>query len=348
MRKFLLLLFLILSSPLLFSQIDMNFLKGEWIVYKKEMKDGSTYFSQEVSTTPREVYVFNKASFFTKDYIKDADSSFPIPVKIVDQYIITNESRYKVVEKLTESELIFIEVFAGKKENYLIRYYLKKYAVQQKLDLAENISKDTLSTTAVLSPLPKKNIFKDKANEYDANFKTKGYLLFDMENKQVKSFFTDTKNISKQNRDKILSIFNSSFDFWNFNDVKKFKFIRMPFIIIGYQYSLPTATYSHITPVYNVENYNEIITYLNNEDIQDSDKYFKIASNCFENKNYECALQNFNESSKKNKYNLDAHYNYASICIALGKKDDACAKLTELVSYGQKTAEEQYKLHCIK
>lgn len=347
MQKFLLLLCLIVASPLLFSQIDLNLLKGEWIIYKKEMKDGSKYFSQEIVKNPYEVFVFNKNSFFSKEYSNRENSIFPNTFKLDNNKIIINENRYKLIEKLSETELIYIDFFSEKSDNTNIRYFLKKYDILQQLDKANNINKDTLSTTIALTPMPNMDIFKNTpVNTYDPVFKAKGYLLFDIQNKDIKTYLTHTENLSPQNREKVISSFSTSYNYWDLSDVKKYRFIKMPFIVIGHQYNISNNTYAHIIAAYNTQKYDDIKTPLNSNDIENSQHFFKLGLNCFEHKNYTCAIQNFKKSAEENKYNLDAHYNYASICFALGKKEEACTKWSELIQYGQKTAEQEYNTNC--
>lgn len=325
----------------------MNQLKGEWIIYKKEMKDGSKYFSQEIVKNPSEIFVFNKNSFFSKEYSNRKNSIFPIKFKVDNNKIIINENRYKLIEKLSETELVYIDFFSEKSDNTNIRYYLKKYDALQQLDKANNINKDTLSTTIALTPIPNIDIFKNTpVNTYDPVFKAKGYLLFDIQNKDIKVYFTHTEKLSPQNREKVISSFNTSYNYWDLSDVKNYKFIKMPFVVIGHQYNISNNTYAHIIAAYNTQKYDDIRTSLNSNDIENSQHFFKLGLNCFENKNYNCAIENFKKSAEENKYNLDAHYNYASICFALGKKEEACTKWSELIQYGQIAAEQEYNTNC--
>lgn len=341
-------LFLIsfLTYSISFSQVDKKFLDGDWIIYKREMKDGSKYFSQEIVTNPHKIYIYNKNFFLFKDYIHNEKETFPIPFRFETNKIIFSENRYNEVEKLTDSELIFTEVFEGKTESNLIKYYLKKYNVLQKEDLIKISDKDTLSTTMTVTPVPNTDVFKNIVINNNSVFKVKGYLLFDLKTKYIKTYITNSENLSKENREKIISTFNNSYNSWNLKDVKKFQFIKMPFIVIGYEYNPSNNIYRHVIAAYNVNNYDEIVTPINNQNIKNSENFFKLGLRCYENQDYNCAIQNFEKSALENKFNLDAHYNYASICFALGRKIDACKKWNELISYGQKQAETEYQINC--
>lgn len=335
---------LILCYSILSSQIDKKLLEGEWIVYKKEMKDGSKYFSGQPIQNPYPVFIYNKDSFFEKEYITYKNFPFYLHNKIKGNDILYSETRYKTVEKLTDSELVFIDVDTQKEPNNLIRYYLKRFKLQMDLDLSKNNGKDTLITTPLLTPIPKENILKNAfSNRPNFFFKSKGYLLFDMKNKIIKTFLNNSQDISSQEKNTISNIFASSFNSWDFKFVKDFKFIKMPFLIIRYKYLVYATPYTKILEAYNVENFDDIVISSNLQDIEESEKTYVLGVRCFENKKYDCALMNFKKSYEKNKYNLDAHYNYASISLSLGKKDSACKKWKELIEYGQKEAEKEYQ-----
>lgn len=343
MQKILLFL-LILSHSILSSQIDKKLLEGEWIVYKKEMKDGSKYFSGKPLQNPYTIFIYDNYSFFEKEYITYKNPQFYSHHKIKGNEILYSKTRYATIEKLTDSELIFIDVDTQTEPNNLIRYYLKRFKLQMDLDLSKNKDKDTLVTTPLLTPIPKENILKNAfSNKPDLLFKSKGYLLFDIENKIIKTFLNNSQDISSQEKNVISNIFASSFNTWDFKLVKGFKFIKMPFLIIRYKYLVYDTPYTKILEAYNTEDFDDVVTSSNLQDIEESEKTYILGVKCFENKKYDCALMNFKKSYEKNKYNLDAHYNYAAISFSLGKKNDACKKWKELIEYGQKEAEKEYQ-----
>lgn len=344
MQKTLILLFILIYS-ISFSQIDKKLLQGEWIVYKREMKDGSRYFSGTPIENPYTIFAFNNDSFYSKNYITDKNSPFNIKIKIKGNNIIISETRYKTVEKLTDSELVFVDIDTQKEENNLIRYYLKKFNLESQKDLDKRRSKDTLVTSFALSPFPQERILKDVLfnNRPDLFFRVKGYLLFDMDKKIIKTFFYNSKDISSEEKNIISNSFASSFELWNFKLVKNFKFIKMPFLLVRYKYLVYENFYTHISEAYNTENFEDVITSSNLQDIEESEKSYILGLKCYNGKKYDCAISNFKKSYEKNKYNLDAHYNYASINFALGRKEEACKKWNELIKYGQKEAEKEYQ-----
>lgn len=342
MQRILFLLFILIYS-ISFSQIDKKLLEGDWIVYKRDQKDGSKYFSNKIIKNPFTIFSFINGSYTERDYITDK-KNWSSEFKFENNKLIFSKKHYLLVEKLTESDLIFVDFSTDINENNLTRYYMKRYEKQQDQDIITNKSKDTLFTTPTLSPFPKKDVFNNIfESQPNFLFRAKGYLIFNMQDKYVKAIITESTDISSQDKDIIYNTFSSNFDSWNFQAVKNFKIIKMPFILLRYKYSMYVHSYSHTIASYNQSSYDEIVPPSNGEDIDESDKTYFLGIKCFENKKYDCALMNFKRSYEKNKYNLDSHYNYATISFSLGKKNDACKKWKELIEYGQKEAEREYQ-----
>ncbi|MBL1220751.1 hypothetical protein JET18_07885 [Chryseobacterium sp. L7] len=341
---------LILSFSALTAQLNFKLLEGNWIVNKKEFKDGSRYIPFRQMKNWDKVFIFQSNSYYSTEFLRNQTNPFPYKYKTNGNKLSMAEGHFIIIEKLTESDLILVDGNEEREESLHIRYYLTRYDVQKEQDLLKNNARDTLTSTTALSPVPKVNIFGDEfTSSSNFPFRAKGYLFFDMRMKTVKAHFTDSRNLSLQDRGRLEAIYNSTFKSWDFSAVKAFKFIKMPFILALYKYSTtPTISYSRIVTDYNTHDYNDIILPDPFQNPQESLKYFVKGIKCVENEKYDCALQNFKLSFERDKYNFDSHYNYAAINHTLGKKDEACKKWTELIQYGQKKAEVYYKTHCNK
>ncbi|WP_312076039.1 hypothetical protein [Chryseobacterium sp.] len=224
------------------------------------------------------------------------------------------------------------------------RYYLTRYESARNSDYQKTAKNSEITSTAALSPYPKSNIFEnDFKSDDEKEFKTKGYLIFNLERKSVETFLTDVSEIPLSSQIKLKEIFNTSYGKWNFSKLEDIRYIKVPFVAICYKIKIFDNTLSNISVGYNITHYNQITIPLDTQKIIDAEKYNTIAIKCFESKNYSCAAENFKRSFLQNKYNLDAHYNYAFISNALGKKEVACEKWRELIVYGQKEALSLFK-----
>lgn len=326
-----------------YSQIDSKLLYGNWIVTNKKMSDGSRYFSQMPTSNPYKIYYFKKEGYFTKEFITDPESFINFSLKVKDSIIISDNIKHYKIEKLTQDELILLDVNDKKIEKSYARYYLTRYETARKNDLEKFADQDPLNTTPALSPFPKYGIFADEfKNDNDQPFKTKGYLIFDLEKMYIQTILTDITDISTISQNKLKDIFRESYKKWNFSKVSNLKHIRMPFVAIGYKIKIQNSIFSNISVGYNISEYEQITLPMDTNRISEAEKYNSLAVKCFENEDYSCSVENFKKSFLQNKYNLDAHYNYAAINLALGKKDLACQKWKELIGYGQKEAEKEF------
>lgn len=342
MKKILFFVFIIFYL-LHYCQINTKNLTGDWILIHKELADGSKFFSQTPTVNPHTIYYFNKGSYFTKDYVTDSDSFINFSFKIKDSIIIHDNSPQFKIEKLTSDELILLDINERKIDKTFGRYYLKRYESVRNNDLEKFADKELLISTPALSPYPKKYIFENEFKEdSDQIFKTKGYLFFDIESKSLNAILTDLSSISPESKKKLTKILNESYGMWDFSKVANFKKIKMPFVAICYKLKVNNNNLTNISIGYNITEYDEIVLPIDTQKIIDAENHYTLALKCFEKQDYNCSAENFKKSFLENKYNLDAHYNYASINFYLGKKDLACNKWKELVEWGQKEAEKLY------
>ena len=359
MKKFIYFI-LLFQVTTLSAQVDSKYLVNEWYLAKVEMKDGSSIFLKPLN------YLTNHGLRITKKYYQMAEirrlmanSTLPIQYTQRGNELVTAPDSKLLIEKLSADSLILSQVIKNMEDKDLLRYYLVPLNKMMEQKKAAFAGKDTLIANEIISPVylgiwPSRTVrnITDK-NKFTVkpvlDYRFNGAIIIDLEHKKATvnllDFDPKNKNLIDEKL-KSLTVFKN----WNISDFKDYKFVKIPFSFIHYYEKEPT-----------VESFGDVLTFYSDDykgafikddvdfdEIDESNKHFDRAIKEYQKKNYKAAVDYFEKSFKANKRNLNSYYNFADLNFAIGNKEIACETYKFLKDEGQKQAEKDYNLKCLK
>jgi len=324
-----------------FSQINPKLLYNDWYLCKTEMKDGSKPFLKPHYIDENTVFTIRKNYFLTRSmqkYYHDFED-FKVPFNLVKDEIISNKDSSYKIEKLTLDSLIITKNLIILKEE---KFFEKLDTLIIKNDILSPIFKNTFFTTHIRTKRP------ENPKIIENNFRFKGYIIFDNQNKKIDIKITDFNPNDQKNIDEKLKIIRK---YKNWEIVSKSKrFIKLPFAFISFFDKTDTTSESwgEVLQLY-AENYDQVFLTDKTYDIKiEGNKWYKEGVIAFQKNQIKKAADCFKKSFEVNIRMLDSYYNYAIINYEnLKNKNEACKIWKFLKDNGQKEAEAEYNQKCI-
>lgn len=332
----------ILFSFLLNGQIINQNIKGDWIKFKAERKDGSRIIDRlgtglgylEYSIGKKKLCILNQ----------------PIGSKTCTDYSFNGKmlyvgfaGKYKI-EKLSNDTLIISEWDLNATGDKLNRIYFI-----ERTRLLDNLimSGDTVLAKGFSSPK-----FESDFNGYIFNkiykdfaiVKFKGYLVIDRNRKEIYTEIIEAPISKKKTLRAIKSAINQSYDMWSFHKYNKNDLIRISFV--GKTENIESLKAVKFVFYHDSYEYLDRQADTRLEDITLASQHFQEGIEDVGNNNFDSAIENFSQSYELNPVLIDAIYNRASVYYAIGKVDDACIDWKYLSDLGQKGAANSLAEFC--
>lgn len=341
------------------SQVNRNYLAGEWIKVKNTMIDGSKNISESFSSSK-----FYKWKISNNKLCMDSDPVNSYNENCIDYNLENNfirtsmESGYEIT-KLTSDSLIVVQRINGIDENDKIQKlwfvtssivknkYLNKYKNDSILIANEHFT-PTLNKNFIVEI--HKNFLRN--NKYP-NFNLIGNIVFFPKKRKLELEVnnTDDKNVinNKKAVEYIKSTIEKTYNNWNLNDFKGFNKIFIPFIIISESYSFKGGSHKGSPIFYYINTKDDVekIYGIKMEDLRSSGENFQNGMNAYQNLKYDEAIEFFMKAYEIDNRKIDALYNVADIYSLLNDKINRCQCLKKLKDLEQTEGTKLYNDNCL-
>lgn len=348
-------LLILLTSPFIFSQNLSSQLSGEWIVYKTELKDGSTYYERAKSPNTYLRFSFGEDNSFITTFkpsqIPSYRTRYTINNNIImvankninttdDHHSVYIEDNSYVIEKVTKDTLVITEDFT------LSNYELKRYYCVNQLKIKSDIKKENINKDIYIANqyyLPKIKEGEFYFTDPAVNFEFSGYMIFDIVNKKItlEVLKYDKGEPDNKRIKKFIKNVEKTFDDWDTSDFSQFKKVKLPFYFrnnygkfistFEFSFGINTLQYSDDNPANKAKK---------------SDELYTKGLVAYKESNYDNAIEYFTKAYQYDNSNLDALYSRAAIYYYTNKKEEACMDWKTLSELGQKKGTDSYNQYC--
>lgn len=357
--KYLSIILLLLFSSIANSQINSNYLTGEWIKVKNRMIDGSKNVSESFISSK-----FNKWKISNKKLCIDSEPVNSYEEDCLDYNLENNfmrislESGYEIT-KLTSDTLIVIQRINGINEiDKLEKLWFVKSSIVKNHYVNKHANDSILIANEHFTPTLNKNFISEihkiflKKNNYP-NFNLVGNIIIFPKKEKIELEInnSDDKNVIENNIaiDYIKNIIEKTYNDWNLNDFKNFNKIYIPFIIKSESYKNKESSYKGTPIFYFINDVDEIdkIYGIKLEDLKSSGENFKNGIIAFEDEKYDKAIDFFMKSYNNDNRKIDALYNIVAIYSLLNNQIKMCECLKKLKDLEQTEGIKLYNENCL-
>lgn len=357
--KYLSIILLLLFSSIANSQINSNYLTGEWIKVKNRMIDGSKNVSESFLSSK-----FNKWKISNKKLCIDSEPVNTYEEDCLDYNLENNfmrislESGYEIT-KLTSDTLIVIQRINGINEiDKLEKIWFVKSSIVKNNYINKHANDSILIANEHFTPTLNKNfiseIHKNFLKKYNyPNFNLVGNIIIFPKKEKIELEInnSDDKNVIENNIaiDYIKNIIEKTYNDWNLNDFKNFNKIYIPFIIKSESYKNKESSYKGTPIFYFINDEDDIdkIYGIKLEDLKSSGENFKNGIIAFEDEKYDKAIDFFMKSYNNDNRKIDALYNIVAIYSLLNNQIKMCECLKKLKDLEQTEGIKLYNDNCL-
>jgi TonB C terminal len=325
-----------------------------WVIYRVEMKDGSSVLDESIAKFTASMLIFKKANAMVIISGKDAQQS---KYHISDSLLILSGASY-IVEKLTEHELIFVGNFPDTPDNKIIRYhyisttetsgqYFYRQFIKPTIRIKENL--DTAYTFSEYifpkfkyAPFNNTVLFEQFNDVYEQS-----YNLIERKfnfPEKMKGNFTVSFAVNKHGNLQDIKIKESSDSTYNESLMKAVSETRKLWLPAEYDNKKVEILFNY---VFKYEG-NEENT--NNFDLDVYEITKNKADRQFEKNEYVKAIKLYTKCilMQDEDFDLEPYYKRADSYFALKVNKNACLDWSYLSKKGQKKAEKLFFDNCMK
>lgn len=350
---------LFLLTTIVNSQINGQYLKGEWVKVKNRMIDGSKNISESFSSS--KFYTWKISS---KEICMDSEPINEYKENCLDYFLENNfmktslESGYEIT-KLTSDTLIVVQRIKGiNEDDKLEKLWFVKSSIVRNFYVNKHKNDSILIANENFTPTLNKNFINEihikfnKRNKYP-NFNLIGNIIFYPKQRKLELEIINSldNNVieNKKAVDFIKSTIEKSYESWTLNDFNNFTKIYIPFLIKSESYKYDGGGYKGSPIFYFINNTDFVdkIYGIKMEDIRSSNENFKNGLIAFQDKKYEKAIKFFEKSYGIDNRKIDALYNNAAIYLVLNDKTKMCDCLKKLKDLEQVQGTKQYNDNCL-
>ena len=347
--KFILSFSLSLIALICHSQSRIDSLEGDWIAYKIEMVDGSKLVDRFVNDSSFIKFTFAKSilSFCNNPLSDSGKTSYNF--KIVNNWIMTAEDSGYLIEggKIGQT-MILNQMMTGAEKDKLKRFYVVRQEILSEQIKLENPDTNYLVATKYFTPTSNKNLeailnssFKDRMS----NFKMKGKLVIDTQNKIVTTTIFESDSKNKSTLSSVEQAINNSYNIWNIQNFIHYKNIEISFVLK----CTASKNWNGFEMEFFTNSFKSIETKGDNfKNTKSANDYFLQGVEAFQSERFEKSILLFSKSLALDPINIDALYNRATAYYKLGNFENACADWTTLKDKGQVRGITLYNEYCLK
>lgn len=358
MYKYLLIILLLYTS-IANSQINGQYLTGEWTKVKSRMIDGSKNISESFLSS--KFYTWRISS---KNLCMDSDpinsyEEYCLDYNLENNFMRTSlESAYEIT-KITSDTLIVVHRIKGINEyDKIEKLWFVKSSIIRNNYVNKHKNDSILIANEHFTPTLNKDFMDDiyknfiKKNKYP-NFNLIGNIIFYPKQRKLELEIINSldKNVieNKKDVDFIKSTIEKTYESWTLNDFNNFTKIYIPFLIKSQSYKYNGGGYKGSAIFYFINNidFAEKIYGIKMEDLRSSNKNFNNGIIAFQDKKYEKAIIFFEKSYEIDNQKIDALYNIAAIYSLLNDKTNMCDCLKKLKDLEQVQGTKQYNDNCL-
>lgn len=347
MNKRVIIVILVFYVTSINSQIKKKELVGTWVKVKTEMRDGSRLIPIYHDYIQHFNMTLTKQELITDYYpgqIRNT-SSFNYKLKGNELYLSKHFSYF--IEKISQDSLIIVEQIDDMKIDKLKRHYLvNKNSIntikRNEHDLDTEIYADYYYTPVFLGDMQK--ILNNTLKGYRDNLKLKGTINLLIKDKKVDAIVTYRDKVDPLRETTIINFLDNSYPLWDLSGFEKYDKVSIDFVLImektktfrGLNIALFTDSFTQLKGLYG----------LPLEIIRESNKYYKMGIEYYNNNQLELAIENFTKSYEVNHTLIDALYNRAASYYNLGKFKEACQDWKTLNNLEQVEGAKMYRNKC--
>ncbi|WP_417357110.1 hypothetical protein [Flavobacterium sp.] len=353
-------LLILLTSHFIFSQNLSSQLSGEWIVYKTEMKDGSTLYERTNSRNTylrfafgdnNSLFLFNKPTKMSG--LKNTYTVDNNIIRLTNKNIHTadgfdiDDNSY-IIEKITKDSLVIVENFSAP-DDKLKRYYCINQHKINNDAIKENADKNIFIANQYC--LPKIKPGKYNFTPIAVNFEFSGYMIFDIVNKQITLEVLKYDEGTPDNKkiQKFIKNIENTYDDWYTSVFSKFKKVKLPFYFRNV-YGKPIGDGDFKLNKFEYSFGINTMPYPDQEQIDKSRKsneFYKKGLLAYKDSDYDNAIEYFTKAYQYDNYNIEALYSRAAIYYYTNKKEEACMDWKTLSDLDQKRGIDSYNQYCL-
>ncbi|MEP5254563.1 MAG: tetratricopeptide repeat protein [Winogradskyella arenosi] len=328
---------------------DKPELRGNWIKYNIEMKDGSQLIDRFLTDSSYLNFSFKENKMCINGNPTHHVNMTCLPYTIQEDYIKTSSTSGYQIEGIANDTLILSERMEGFENDKLKRFYFVRAQKlfndikKKKGDLKNQIANQFYTPVLTSSLMLQLNKgFKKK----HSNFKVKGTITIDLKNEKINTLIHDATTADSSNLQRIKTIINNSYSLWNLDKFKHIETLQMPFVLKDEK----TKTYRGITVKFFTDSFYQLDNFYGGDIrvIQKARTHFNKGLKAYQKKKYEDAITFFSKSYRLDSKNIDALYNRAAIHYETGKLVLACKDWEELSQLGQIKGTTLFTNHCRK
>jgi len=320
-------------------------IKGNWVTFKIEMKDGSKVIDRYLTDSSYFDYSISSTKLCSNTEPTYQSHKVCSKYKLLNKVLKTSKKGGFIIEKAQNDTLILSEYLPGYKEDKLKRLYLIRKEIA--FNTYKNNKSKHHTANRYYTPQLKSNLalklnkaFKNK----HSNFFLRGTLLLDLRNKKTHAHIKDATTKDSLKINLIKKTFEENYKIWNLKKFKGLDTLEIPFVLKntksilfeGFNLKFFTDSYRTVDPAARGN-----IFLLNL-----SEYYFSEGIRSYSEGGYVYSILNFTECYYLNPIKIDALYNRAAIYFHLGDQNLACKDWEELSNRGQTGAQKFYKKNC--
>ncbi|HEX8268992.1 MAG TPA: hypothetical protein VF581_03795 [Flavobacterium sp.] len=316
--------------------------RGDWIVYKKEMKDGSRLFDRYVREDSFLAYRFGPKSLNIGTIVSNFGGS-GLPATYKNGNIATSAVSGYDIMSISQDTIVLTESFQNSSDDKMKRYHLVSKARLFSEHKIQNTGIDTLRGSNFFSPSLKNDLSAIVKNHISGKkgLLLKGLIRLNLDTKTSTVLVESASPANTKNEQEILAVLNNCYQYWDVSEFTQYKVVDIPFEIncmnaasfYGFTlYFYPAAAKSNDP--------NQI------KNMAQSGKLFLKAAEEFNKGNLDAAADLFDKAYKADPINIDALYNKASILLGQNKSREACADWQILANLGQRAAIDLLAANC--
>jgi tetratricopeptide (TPR) repeat protein len=358
MYKYLLII-LLLHTSIANSQINGQYLTGEWTKVKSRMIDGSKNISESFLSSKFYTWRISSKNLCMDSDPINSDEEYCLDYNLENNFMRTSlESAYEIT-KITSDTLIVVHRIKGINEDDKIeKLWFVKSSIIRNNYVNKHKNDSILIANEHFTPTLNKNFMDDilknfmKRNKYP-NFNLIGNIIFYPKQRKLELEILNSldKNVieNKKDVDFIKSTIEKTYDSWTLNDFNNFTKIYIPFLIKSQSYKYNGGGFKGSPIFYFINNIDfvEKIYGIKMEDLRSSNKNFNNGFIAFQDKKYEKAIGFFEKSYEIDNQKIDALYNIAAIYSLLNDKTNMCICLKKLKDLEQVQGTKQYNDNCL-
>ena len=361
MYKYFLITFFLFSS-ISNSQINNQYLTGEWIKVKNRMVDGSKNLSESFENSKFYSWKISsqKICFDTNPMISYKGSC--VDYHLENKFIITSpESSYEIT-KLTLDSLILIQRVKGVNEkDKLQKLWFVKSSIIKNNYIEKHKNDSIIIANEHFTPTLNKEFtgainksFMDKSKY--PNFNLIGNIIIFPKEGKIELEINNPNDVNIINNKKavdfVKSIIEKTYNNWNLNDFMNFDKIYIPFLIKSEyeRFKDGSGSYRGSRIFYFINNIDDVekIYGLEMADVRSSQENFEKGIIAYQDKKYDKAIKFFEKSYEIDNRKIDALYNIAAIYSLKNDKTNMCGCLKKLKDLEQTEGSKQYDENCLK